>query len=68
MSTWDFIVHSIDPFEQRAFTATAGADECRDSLFGDFQIQVVQRLKVTIPSTKIADRNHCRYAWGGSFG
>lgn len=48
-SSGNGIVHPVDPSQQRAFAAAAGADQGRDSAARDAQVDVVQSLKVSVP-------------------
>ena len=52
------VVHSVDPFEQSTFPATAGTDKRGHAILRNFQSQIVQRLKVAVPGRKVLDLNH----------
>ena len=42
----DQVVHAVQRFQKRGFAAARGADQRRDALFGNVDIDIFQRLMV----------------------
>ena len=55
------VVHSVEGFKKSRFSASRGTNESSNAFFGNGYIDILQRLVIAVPQTKVFCRDYLRF-------